>query len=156
MKIISSELFCPNAKIAIAVSRFNYFITNNLLNGAIDALKRLGQVKENNIDLIWLPGSYELPMIVNELVKKNKYDAIIALGAIIRGETNHFNYIANSVISGLCQINLKSKIPISCGILTTNNTNQAIERSGVKEGNYGFQSAITILEMINLLKKIRS
>lgn len=156
MKTISAELLCPKAKIAITVSRFNYIITKNLLNSAIDTLKRLGQIKDENITVVWLPGAYELPLIINELIKVNKYDAIIALGAIIRGKTDHFNYVANSVNSGLSNLNLNNNIPISFGILTTNNIEQAIERSGIKDGNYGSQAAMTILEMINLIKYIQS
>lgn len=156
MKTISADLLCPNARIAITVSRFNYIITKNLLNSAIDTLKRLGQIKDENITVVWLPGAYELPLIINELIKVNKYDAIIALGAIIRGKTDHFNYVANSVNSGLSNLNLNNNIPISFGILTTNNIEQAIERSGIKDGNYGSQAAMTILEMINLIKYIQS
>lgn len=156
MQTISAELLCPKAKIAITVSRFNYIITKNLLNSAIDTLKRLGQIKDENITVVWLPGAYELPLIINELIKVNKYDAIIALGAIIRGKTDHFNYVANSVNSGLSNLNLNNNIPISFGILTTNNIEQAIERSGIKDGNYGSQAAMTILEMINLIKYIQS
>lgn len=156
MKTISADLLCPNARIAITVSRFNYIITKNLLNSAIDTLKRLGQIKDANITVVWLPGAYELPLIINELIKVNKYDAIIALGAIIRGKTDHFNYVANSVNSGLSNLNLNNNIPISFGILTTNNIEQAIERSGIKDGNYGSQAAMTILEMINLIKYIQS
>lgn len=155
MEIISVGYFCPNSKIAIAIARFNDFINKNLLNGALDILTRLGQIKDENITIVWLPGSYELPMVVNELVKKNKFDAIIALGTIIKGTTNHFTHVSNTANSGLSNVILNSEIPISFGILTTNNVEQAIERSGIKENNYGSKAAMTVLEMINLIKYIK-
>lgn len=155
MKKIVAETYCPNAKISIAVARFNNFINENLLSGAIDILKRVGNVKNENIEIFWLPGSYELPMIVKELVKTNKYNGIIVLGTIIKGDTFHFEYIAKETYLSLSNITLNSNIPISLGILTTKNIEQAIERSGSKSGNYGAQAAITLLEMINLIKYIR-
>lgn len=156
MQIIQAKLSCPDSRIAIAISRFNNFININLLNGAIDILKRIGNIKEKNITVVWLPGAYELPIIVNELSQTNKYEAIIALGTIIRGETSHFKFVSIESSKSLSNIILKNKIPVSFGILSTNNINQAIDRAGNKLGNYGSQAAMTALEMINLLKLIRS
>lgn len=156
MQIIQAKLSCPISKIAIAISRFNNFINTNLLNGAIDILKRIGNIKEENITVIWVPGAYELPIVVNELSQTHKYEAIIVLGTIIRGDTSHFKYIGAESNRSLSNIILKHKIPIALGILNTNDINQAIERAGSKSGNYGAQAAMTALEMINLLKLIRS
>lgn len=155
MKEINAQTYCPNAKIAIAIARFNDFINKNLLSGAVDILIRIGNIKNENIDIIWLPGAYELPIIVRELIKKNKYDGIIVLGTIIKGETYHFEYVSKEAYLGLSNIISNSNIPISCGILTTKNIEQAIKRSGCKSGNYGSHAAMTILEMINLIKYIR-
>lgn len=156
MHIIQAKLSCPDSKIAIAIARVNSFININLLNGAIDVLKRVGNIKEKNITVVWLPGAYELPIIIDELSQTNKYEAIIALGTIIRGETSHFKFISNAANRGLSNIILKHKIPVSLGLLHTDNINQAIDRSGNKLGNYGSHAAMTALEMINLLKLIRS
>lgn len=143
-----------NSNVAIVISRFNDFINNNLLNGALDTLKRIGQVKEKNITIVWVPGAYELPLIINILANTKKYDAIIALGTIINGDTNHSIFLAGECISGISKISLKTKIPITFGILTTKNIDQAIERAGTKSGNKGVEAAIAALEMINLLKII--
>ncbi|PPI86342.1 6,7-dimethyl-8-ribityllumazine synthase [Candidatus Pantoea edessiphila] len=156
MKVIEATITAPEANIAIIVSRFNNFINHNLLDGAISSLKRLGQVKHENITIVWVPGAYELPLIANVLSKTDKYDAIIALGTIIRGNTSHCEYIAHESSSGIAKISISSCIPIAFGLLTTENIDQAIERSGTKAGNKGAEAAIAALEMINLLKIIKN
>ncbi|WWO99342.1 MAG: 6,7-dimethyl-8-ribityllumazine synthase [Candidatus Dasytiphilus stammeri] len=154
MKNIESTIVAPYANIAIAITRFNRFINQSLLNGAIDALTRLGQVKEDNITVVWLPGAYELPLVVKRLAEINKYNAIIALGSVIRGSTPNFNYISSIASSGLAKIALKSNIPIAYGLLTIENIEQAIERCGTKAGNKGTEAALSTLEMINLLQAL--
>lgn len=155
MKEIKTNLLCKNKKIAIAIAKFNYFINKNLLNGAIDTLKNIGQIKDENITVVWLPGSYEIPMIVKTLLKTKKYDGIIALGSVIKGKTLHYKYIFQAVSIGLSNIILNNDIPVSLGILITKTIEEAIERSGIKT-NYGIQAAMTILEMINLIKHIKN
>ncbi|WWP01538.1 MAG: 6,7-dimethyl-8-ribityllumazine synthase [Candidatus Dasytiphilus stammeri] len=154
MNNIEGTIVAPYANIAIAITRFNHFINQSLLNGAIDALTRLGQVKEDNITVVWLPGAYELPLVVKRLAEINKYNAIIALGSVIRGSTPNFNYISSIASSGLANIAIKSNIPIAYGLLTIENIEQAIERSGTKAGNKGTEAAISALEMINLLQAL--
>ncbi|UAJ65206.1 6,7-dimethyl-8-ribityllumazine synthase [Candidatus Schneideria nysicola] len=156
MKIIKSNVSSPDACIAIVVARFNHFVNENLLNGAIDTLIRIGQVKEDNITVIWVPGAYELPLVVKILSQKEQYDAIVALGTVIRGETPHFNFISSECSRGLATISLERNLPIAFGILTTENIEQAIDRAGVKSGNKGAEAALTVLEMINLLQRIKS
>ncbi|MFT8229584.1 MAG: 6,7-dimethyl-8-ribityllumazine synthase [Enterobacterales bacterium] len=156
MKIIECNNLSPDATIAIVVSRFNEFINKNLLNSAIDVIKRIGQIKDNNITIVWVPGAYEIPLISNILAKSKKYNAILAIGTIIKGDTNHFDYISKECISGLSKISIKNLIPIIFGLLITDNIKQAIERSGIKNTNKGAESALTMLEMINLLNIIKS
>ncbi|MXP56234.1 6,7-dimethyl-8-ribityllumazine synthase [Pantoea sp. Mhis] len=155
MKVIEANIVAPDSNIAIVTSRFNNFIGKNLLNGAIDTLKRLGQVKEQNITTIWVPGAYELPLITRVLARSSKYHAIIALGVIIRGDTAHFKYIANSVSMSISNTSMYNEIPISFGVLTTKNIEQAMERAGSKAGNKGIEAALTALEMINILQAIK-
>ncbi|PPI87715.1 6,7-dimethyl-8-ribityllumazine synthase [Candidatus Pantoea edessiphila] len=156
MKVIDATIIATDANVAIVVARFNNFITNNLLNGAISSLKRIGQVHHDNITVIWVPGAYELPLVSYELGKTGKYDAIIALGAIIRGNTSHFEYIANQTSLSIAKISINTNIPIAFGVLTTENIEQAIERSGTKYGNKGSEAALAALEMINVLKAIKN
>ncbi|AKC32241.1 6,7-dimethyl-8-ribityllumazine synthase [Candidatus Pantoea carbekii] len=156
MKVIEANVSTPDANIAIVISRFNSFITKNLLDGALNTLKRIGQVKEENITVIWVPGAYELPFIIHVLAKTKKYDGIVALGALIRGSTAHFEYIANVVSTGIFNITLNSEIPVTFGVLTSDNLEQAIERAGTKLGNKGSEAALTALEMINILKSIKA
>ncbi|MDU4094640.1 MAG: 6,7-dimethyl-8-ribityllumazine synthase, partial [Pantoea sp.] len=151
MKIIEAAVATPDAKVAIIIARFNNFINESLLDGAIDALKRIGQVKEENITVIWVPGAYELPMTARAVANAGKHDAVIALGTVIRGGTAHFEYVAGEASSGLASVAMNSDIPVAFGVLTTENIEQAIERAGTKAGNKGAEAALTALEMINVL-----
>ncbi|URJ27959.1 6,7-dimethyl-8-ribityllumazine synthase [Candidatus Blochmannia vicinus (nom. nud.)] len=155
MNIIEGSTTANEAKIAIAVVRFNRFINNNLLEGALDILKRIGHIKDENITTIWTPGAYELPLIVKALAISHKYDGIIALGTVIRGITLHFELIARECSSGLSNISIENTLPIGFGLLTTDNISQAIERSGVKANNKGSEAALAVLEMINILQIIK-
>ncbi|PPI88391.1 6,7-dimethyl-8-ribityllumazine synthase [Candidatus Pantoea edessiphila] len=156
MKVIEATVAAPEASIAIVIARFNNFINNSLLNGAISSLKLIGQVKHEKITVVWVPGAYELPLTVYTLTKTDKYDAIIVLGTIIRGKTFHFEYIAKEVSSGIAKLAINGKIPIAFGLLTTENIEQAIERCGTKAGNKGSEAALAALEMINILKLINN
>ncbi|BFI91221.1 6,7-dimethyl-8-ribityllumazine synthase [Enterobacterales bacterium endosymbiont of Anomoneura mori] len=156
MKKIKVSFDSPNSKIAIIVSRFNEFINKSLLNGSIDILKRIGKILDNNITIIWVPGAFEIPLITQILANSKKYNAIIALGTIIKGETPHFKYISNSTISSISNVILKTEIPIIFGILTTDNIEQAINRSGIKLGNKGSEAALNALEMINIINNIKN
>ncbi len=149
--IYESQLIGKDLKIAIVVSRFNEFITSKLLSGAIDGLKRHG-TELNNIDTIWVPGAFEIPLITKKLTKTKKYNAIITLGAIIRGCTSHYNHVCNEVAKGIATIALEEEIPVIFGVLTTENIEQAIERAGTKAGNKGYEAAISAIEMANLIK----
>lgn len=155
MNIIEGIVATPNARIAIIIARFNHFINKSLLDGAIDTLNRIGHVEDNNITIIWVPGAYELPLTASVLAKSKNYNAIIALGAIIRGSTAHFEFIASECSSGLAAVARESELPIAFGVLTTENIEQAIERAGTKTGNKGAEAALTALEMINVLKAIK-
>jgi len=156
MQVLEGQLVAPNAKIAVVVARFNQFINDSLVDGAVDALKRVGQVKDENITLVKVPGAYELPLAVRRLAETKKFDAIIALGAVIRGGTAHFEYVAGEASSGLGHVALDSDIPVAFGVLTTENIEQAIERAGTKAGNKGAEAALVALEMVNLLDQIKA
>lgn len=148
--------FVPNqVKIGIVAARFNEFITSKLLSGALDGLKR-HNVEDKDIDVAWVPGAFEIPLIAAEMADSGKYDAIICLGAVIRGSTSHYDYVCNEVSKGIAQVSLKSRIPVMFGVLTTENIEQAIERAGTKSGNKGFDCATGAIEMINLMRAIRS
>ena len=148
--------FVPNqVKIGIVAARFNEFITSKLLSGALDGLKR-HNVEDEDIDVAWVPGAFEIPLIAAEMADSGKYDAIICLGAVIRGSTSHYDYVCNEVSKGIAQVSLKSRIPVMFGVLTTENIEQAIERAGTKGGNKGFDCATGAIEMINLMRAIRS
>ena len=148
--------FVPNqVKIGIVAARFNEFITSKLLSGALDGLKR-HKVEDEDIDVAWAPGAFEIPLIAAEMADSGKYDAIICLGAVIRGSTSHYDYVCNEVSKGIAQVSLKSRIPVMFGVLTTENIEQAIERAGTKSGNKGFDCATGAIEMINLMLAIRS
>lgn len=155
MNVIKGVVAAPKARIVIAIARFNNFINDSLLDGAVDALERIGQVSQDNITVVWVPGAYELPLTVKALAETKKYDAVIALGTVIRGGTAHFEFVAGECSSGLAYVALNSDIPISFGVLTTENIEQAIERAGTKAGNKGAEAALTALEMINVLKAIK-
>ncbi|MBP1017803.1 6,7-dimethyl-8-ribityllumazine synthase [Serratia fonticola] len=156
MKVIEGVVATPNARVAIAIARFNNFINDSLLQGAIDALKRIGQVAHDNITVVWVPGAYELPLTARVLANTGKYDAVIALGTVIRGGTAHFEYVAGEASSGLGQVSMNTEIPVAFGVLTTESIEQAIERAGTKAGNKGAEAALTALEMINVIKAIKA
>lgn len=155
MKTIEGSIMQPAARVAIIVARFNHFINDSLLSGAVDALKRIGQVKEENITVIWVPGAYEIPLTAKVAAQSSKYDAIVALGTVIRGSTAHFDYVAGESSSGLLSTSLEFSIPVGFGILTTENIEQSIERAGTKAGNKGAEAALTVLEMLTVLQAIK-
>jgi 6,7-dimethyl-8-ribityllumazine synthase len=153
MKILEGKLNAGNHKFGIIIGRFNEFIGSKLLDGALDALKRHG-TSEENIEIAWSPGAFEIPLIAKKMSKSKKYDAIICLGAVIRGATPHFDYVSAEVSKGIAHVSLETEIPVIFGILTTDSIEQAIERAGTKSGNKGFDVAVTAIEMINLMKTI--
>ena len=151
--IIEGDLSAKGLRFAIVVGRFNSFITERLLAGALDALTRTGCPREN-IEILKVPGSWEMPVVARELAKAKRHDAIIALGAVIRGDTPHFDHVANQTSSGLAAVSLESNIPVAFGVLTTNTVEQAIDRAGGKSGNKGFDAAMTAIEMADLLRRL--
>lgn len=151
MKVIEGKLIGKGIKVAIVAARFNEFITSKLIGGAEDILKR-HEVEENDISLIWVPGAFEIPLAAKKLAETKKYDAIITLGAVIKGSTPHFDYVCAEVSKGVAHVGLDSEIPVIFGVLTTNSIEEAIERSGTKAGNKGADAAMTAIEMVNLLK----
>ena len=153
MSVIEGLLTVTNEKFCIIVSRFNEFITSKLLSGAVDELKRHG-VKEDNIDIVWCPGAFEIPIIAKKCAKTKQYNAIITLGAVIKGSTSHYDYVCAEVSKGVAQVSLNSEIPVMFGILTTDTIQQAIERAGTKAGNKGYDCALGAIEMVNMLKQI--
>lgn len=144
-----------DARFALVAARFNSFIVQNLIDGAIDALHRHG-VPEANIDLIWTPGSFELPLATQRLAASERYDGIVALGAIIRGGTPHFEYVASECVKGLASVSLKYDLPVGFGVLTVDTIEQAVERAGTKAGNKGVEAAMAMLEMVSLLRRLES
>ena len=140
-------------KFGIVVSRFNEFITSKLLGGALDTLHR-HETREEDIDVAWVPGAFEIPMTAKRMAESKKYDAILCLGAVIRGSTTHYDYVCNEVSKGVAQVGLTTGVPTIFGVVTTENIEQAIERSGTKAGNKGSDAAMSAMEMANLLKKI--
>jgi 6,7-dimethyl-8-ribityllumazine synthase len=151
MKIIEGKLNAKGLKFGIVAGRFNEFISSKLLGGAIDALKR-HDASETEIEVAWAPGSYEIPLVAKKMAKSGKYDAIICLGAVIRGSTPHFDVVANEVAKGVALVGLETEIPVIFGVLTTDSIEQAIERAGTKSGNKGFDAAMAAIEMANLMK----
>lgn len=154
MNIFEGKLVSKEIRVGIAVARFNEFITSKLLSGALDGLKR-HDVSEDNIDVAWVPGAFEIPLIASKMAKSGKYDAVICLGAVIRGSTSHYDYVCNEVSKGIAQTALASGVPVMFGVLTTENIEQAIERAGTKAGNKGFDCAEGAIEMVNLLQQIK-
>ncbi len=150
---IGGELNAAGKKFAIVVSRFNDFLTTKLRDGAIDCLLRHG-ASENDITVIWVPGSFEIPYVAGRLADPKKFDAVICLGAVIRGQTPHFDYIASETAKGIARIGMDKSYPAIYGLVTADNLEQAIERAGAKQGNKGFQAALTAVEMVNLYGKI--
>ena len=153
MKIYEGKLVSKDIKIGIVAARFNEFITSKLLGGAVDALKR-HDVDEDNIEVAWVPGAFEIPLIASKMAKSNKYDAIICLGAVIRGNTTHYDYVCSEVSKGIAHVSLNADIPVMFGVITTENIEQAIERAGTKAGNKGFDCAVGAIEMVNLIREI--
>lgn len=155
MKTIEGSVAAPHARIAIIAARFNHFINESLVSGAIDALKRLGQVQDDNITVIWVPGAYEIPLTTKVVAQSNQYDGIVALGTVIRGSTAHFDFVAGESSSGLLHASLENTIPVGFGILTTESIEQSIERAGTKAGNKGAEAALTVLEMLSVIDQIK-
>ena len=154
VKVYEGQLVADGKKFGIVASRFNEFITNKLLEGALDALKRHG-AKDEEIEIVWVPGAFEIPYAAQRMAEsKNKYDAIICIGAVIRGSTPHFEHIAAEVTKGIAQTGLKTGVPVIYGVITPDTLEQAIERAGAKAGNKGFQAAMSAIEMVNLFEKI--
>lgn len=154
MKIFEGKLTSEKEiKIGIVCARFNEFIVSKLLSGALDALNR-HNIKDDNIHVAWVPGSFEIPLIASKMASSGKYDAVICLGAVIRGSTSHYDYVCAEVSKGIASVSLKSDIPVMFGVLTTENIEQAIERAGTKSGNKGFDSAMGAIEMVNLIREI--
>ncbi len=153
MKTIEGKLVATGLKFALIVSRFNSFITERLLEGALDCLRRQG-VSEDHLTITRVPGAWEIPLVAQRLAKTGSYDGVICLGAVIRGSTPHFDYVAAEVSKGIAQVSLDSGVPIGFGILTTDSLEQAIERAGSKAGNKGFAAAEAAIEMVNLLKEL--
>ena len=153
MRTIEGNLVSKNIRVGIVAARFNEFITSKLLGGARDGLLR-HDVRDEDIDLAWVPGAFEIPLIASKMAKSGKYDAVICLGAVMRGATSHYDYVCNEVSKGIATVSLESGIPVLFGVLTTENIEQAIERAGTKAGNKGADGAMSAMEMANLLKKL--
>ena len=153
MKIYEGKLLAQDLRFGIVVSRFNDFICERLLGGALDALTRSG-AEERDIEIFKVPGAFEIPLLAKKLAMSNRYDAVICLGAVIRGATPHFDYVANEVSKGVASVGLEAGIPIAFGVLTTDTLEQAIERAGSKSGNKGWDAAVAAIEMANLIKQI--
>jgi 6,7-dimethyl-8-ribityllumazine synthase len=153
-KTIEGQLSATGLRFAIVVSRFNSFITERLLGGAMDALERSG-AGADSIDVIKVPGSWEVPLVAGEVARQHRYDAVICLAAVIRGETPHFDYIAAEAAKGIAHVAAETGVPVAFGVLTTNTLEQAIDRAGAKGGNKGFDAAMTAIEMANLLRTLR-
>lgn len=151
MKTHEGNLLAQELKIGIIAARFNEFITSKLVSGALDALRRHGAF-EDNIEIAWVPGAFEIPLVAQKMANSKKYDAVICLGAVIRGATPHFDLVSNEVSKGIAQVGLQSGIPVIFGVLSTDTIEQAIERAGTKAGNKGFDAAMTAIETANLLK----
>ncbi len=150
MKTYEGQLVSEGIKIGIVASRFNEFITSKLLAGALDSLQR-HNINEEDIEIAWVPGAFEIPLIADKMAASKKYDAVICLGAVIRGTTSHYDYVCSEVSKGIAQVMLDKKIPVMFGVITTENIEQAIERAGTKSGNKGFDVATSAIEMVNLI-----
>lgn len=153
MKILEGKLLAKGMRVAIVVARFNEFITTKLLGGAEDTLLRHG-CEDTNITVVWVPGAFEIPFAAKKLAESKKYDAIICLGAVIRGATSHYDYVCAEVSKGVALVNLETGVPCAFGVLTTENIEQAVERAGTKAGNKGSDAAATAIEMVNLAKQL--
>ena len=153
-RVIEGQLSAAGLRFAVVVSRFNSFITERLLAGAMDGLGRTG-ADLDTVDVVKVPGSWEVPLVARELARQHRHDAIICLSAVIRGETPHFDYVAGEAAKGIAQVAAETGVPVAFGVLTTNTLEQAIDRAGAKGGNKGFDAAMTAVEMANLLRKLR-
>ena len=154
MNLLEGKLVAPQGmKVGIIASRFNEIITNKLLGGAVDGLVRHG-VEESNVTAAWVPGAFEIPVIAEKMAASKKYDAIICVGAVIRGSTTHYDYVCNEVSKGISQVSMKTGVPVLFGVITTENIEQAIERAGSKAGNKGYDCALSAIEMVNLIKQL--
>ena len=154
MQVIEAGLAAKGKKFAIVVARFNSFIVESLLDGALDTLKRVGDVAEDDITVVRIPGAFELPLAVQKIAASGKYDGIIALGAVIRGGTPHFEYVAGECVKGIAQVSMQYSVPVAFGVLTVESIEQAIERAGTKMGNKGGEAAMSALEMVNVLAQL--
>ncbi len=154
MQVIEAGLAAKGKKFAIVVARFNSFIVESLLDGALDTLKRVGDVAENDITVVRIPGAFELPLAVQKVAASGKYDGIIALGAVIRGGTPHFEYVAGECVKGIAQVSMQFNVPVAFGVLTVESIEQAVERAGTKMGNKGGEAAMSALEMVNVLAQL--
>jgi 6,7-dimethyl-8-ribityllumazine synthase len=152
-RIIQGKLDAKGSRFAVVISRFNSLISDRLLSGALDALERHGAASKD-IDIVWVPGSFEIPPIARKLALSQKYDAVVCLGALLRGETPHFEYLSSTITKELGAIGLEAEIPVINGILTCNTMEQAVDRAGLKTGNKGFDASVTAIEMIQLLKQL--
>ena len=153
MKTFEGKLVSGEIKVGIVAARFKEFITSRLLSGAVDGLTRHG-VREEDIHTAWVPGAFEIPLIASRMAKSGKYDAVICLGAVIRGATTHYDYVCNEAAKGIAMVSLETGVPVMFGVLTTENIEQAIERAGSKAGNKGYDCALGAIEMVNLIREI--
>lgn len=153
VKTYEGQLIGDGIKVGIVVGRFNEFISSKLLDGALDGLKRHG-VAEENIEIAWVPGSFEIPLTAQRMAASDKYDGVIALGAVIRGETPHFDYVSAEVSKGIAKVGLDEEKPVIFGVLTTDTIEQAISRAGTKSGNKGYDAAVSLIEMVNLFQEL--
>lgn len=153
MNILEGKLLAEGQRIGIVAARFNEFITSKLLGGAVDAFVRHGG-DEKDIDVAWVPGAFEVPLVAKKMVESGKYDAVVCLGAVIRGATPHFDMVANEATKGVANVGLQTGVPVIFGILTTDSIEQAVERAGTKAGNKGFDAMTTAIEMVNLVREI--
>ena len=153
MKTLEGKLVAKGIRVGIVAARFNEFITSKLLSGAMDGLVR-HDVQEEDIHVAWVPGAFEIPLIASKMAKSGKYDAVICLGAVIRGSTSHYDYVCNEVSKGIAAVGLDCGIPVLFGVLTTENIEQAIERAGTKAGNKGYDCALSAIELVDLMHKV--
>ena len=153
VKTVEGQLIAKGKKFGIVVSRFNDFISKRLVEGAVDTLLRHG-AKDNEIEIVWVPGSFEIPVVASRLARSKKFDAVICLGAVIKGSTPHFEYVASEAAKGVAKVSLDTGLPVIFGVITAENLEQAIERAGTKDGNKGRDAALSAIEMANLLENI--
>ena len=155
MRVLEGNVVAKGIRVGIVAARFNEFITSKLVGGALDGLKR-HDVKEEDIDVAWVPGAFEIPLIASKMAKSKKYDAVICVGAVIRGSTSHYDCVCSEVSKGIANVSLNSDIPVMFGVLTTDNIEQAIERAGSKAGNKGYECATGAIEMVNLIRALEA